>query len=63
MTEHIAEEQLALYATCDLAPDDTSAVTAHVENCGAARMHLPNCALCKVLSHRLWRTRKQPICW
>ena len=33
MMEHIREEQLALYATGDLAPNETSAVATHVRSC------------------------------
>lgn len=37
MMEHIGEEQLALYATGDLAPKETSAVAAHVQDCETCR--------------------------
>jgi anti-sigma factor RsiW len=33
MMEHICEEQLALYAAGDLAPDETNTVAGHVQHC------------------------------
>lgn len=37
MMEHIREEQLALYAIGDLAPNETSAIAAHVQDCEACQ--------------------------
>lgn len=40
MMEHIREEQLALYATGDLAPNDATAVASHAQDCEACQATL-----------------------